>query len=106
MDIQNYLTNTFNFSFTGQWAQPQLQALTQALDRIARALEQHNIQPSLAWIQKYLGGTGFDHKMLLRRYRYVWRSNMHLGTQFSVKTVIHEFGHILDNRLAGANASV
>ncbi len=104
--IQAYLIDTLGLRFEGEWNQPQLSSLMRALGVIAQALRNHTSQPAVAWMQAYLGSTCFNHGMLLRRYYYVWRSKMHLGKGFSINTVIHEFGHILDNRIASKNASV
>ena len=86
------------FTFSGEWSEPELDTLNLAVSTIETFLDHcGSLIPGADWIRKYLP-VRFKHGSLFGN-NFVMGGTMYLMYGFIKQTVIHEFGHVLDNNV-------
>ena len=88
----------YGFTFSGDWSEGELNTLQAAVSTIESYLDTHgSLLPGVEWVRKYLP-VRFKHGSLLGN-NFVLAGTMYLIHGFIKSTVIHEFGHVLDNNI-------
>ena len=103
---QQQLEQTYGFTFAGYWTDEEARTIWSGVNAIQNYLDQYLNSSSgissVEWITKYLH-SNFTHDTFNFRGKsnnYVLMGTIHLsGTYFSRDTVVHEFAHILDDRV-------
>lgn len=91
----------YGFTFSGDWSEGELTTLQEAVSTIETYLDGHLYSMlGLDWIRKYLP-VRFKHGSLFGN-NFVLAGTMYLMHGFTKSTVIHEFGHVLDNNIGYA----
>ncbi len=100
--LQQILEGIYGFIFEGTWLDDQLEIIYDAVLAIQNVADSLGIS-GMKWVRTYLG-TAFTHGSLLNTgdYNYVKNGTMYLTGDFTMNTVIHEFGHVLDNNIGYA----
>ena len=101
---QQQLEQTYGFTFSGTWIDEEARAIWAGVNAIQNYLDQNlnssSGMTSVEWITKYLH-CNFEHGEVDGNH-YVFFGTIHFAnTTFSQDTVVHEFGHILDNNVKG-----
>ena len=92
--LQNLIERAYNLSFTGLWATNELNVIYDAVTTITSRIGLDNFR-------KYLGAN-ITHGSFLNdgRRNYVMGGVMYLAPGgFNMETVVHEFGHVIDNNI-------
>ena len=88
----------YGFTFSGEWSEGELTTLQEAVSAIEDFLDTHgSLLPGVEWVRKYLS-VRFKHGSLMGN-NFVLYGTMYLMHGFVKATVIHEFGHVLDNNI-------
>jgi RHS repeat-associated protein len=119
--IENHISKIYDTSsvlLTGtNWNLKQVVTVSRAIYKIIKSVDNITSGKGQQWVKKNLGGTTIDvGKGIFKDYPYVMGSTIHLVNNFEnmgwhaidyspTNQVIHEFGHILDNKLAGHEAT-
>ncbi len=92
------MEETYNFTFSGDWSEGELATLQTAVFTIETCLNSLAcLLPGVEWVRKYLP-VRFKHGSLFGN-NFVLAGTMYLMHGFTMQTVIHEFGHVLDNNI-------
>jgi hypothetical protein len=88
----------YGFTFSGDWSEGELATLQEAVTAIEAFLDDHgSLLPGVEWVRKYLP-VCFKHGSLMGN-NFVLYGTMYLMHGFRARTVVHEFGHVLDNNI-------
>ena len=88
----------YGFTFSGDWSEGELDTLQTAVSAIESYLDTHGcLLLGIEWVRKYLP-VRFKHGSLMGN-NFVLYGTMYLMKGFVKSTVIHEFGHVLDNNI-------
>jgi hypothetical protein len=92
------MEEAYDFVFAGDWTEDELTTLQAAISTIEAFLNSHPVLlPGIEWVWKYLP-VRFKHGSLMGN-NFVFYGTMYLMHGFTKRTVIHEFGHVLDNNI-------
>ena len=99
---QQQLEQTYGFTFTGYWTDEEARTIWSGVNAIQNYLNQNLNSSSgissIEWITKYLH-SNFTHGEFLGNHYVISGTIQFANTAFSESTVVHEFGHILDDRV-------
>jgi len=99
VNLPNILEDIYGLSFIGTWAFKELETINSGVMAIQNYLDNLGLS-GMRWIKQYLG-TAFKHGSFMNdgKNNFVMGGIMHLTSGFSMSTVVHEFGHVLDNNI-------
>jgi len=100
--LADQLYEKYGWRIEGEWTVDDLLLLLQAGRSIASWLARNGGGDVLGRLREFFGGTTIAHADLLGqilRAHHVRGNTIFLLPQFSLGSVLHEFGHILENRL-------
>ena len=94
--LRNILENIYEFKLIGSWSSSELDTICQAVLAIQTYINDLG-KSGMNWIKTYLSAR-FVHGNLFGNH-FVTGNTIHFiaGSNFDKYTVVHEFGHVMDN---------
>ena len=104
IDIRDKLQENYGWIIEGKWFLQDVKKIQEAGDSIEAWIGQYNGGDAVKIMKATFGGTIFKHndwigENILEGRHNVRGSAVFLSDNFDVSTIVHELGHVLDNKL-------